>query len=203
MLPGYTHQLFVEHFSADYLEVFVLKVITETAVGCKNNTRLLCHGCNFVWPTTWLGDGEVTPSLHNAPFRLAVSEGFILLSLTSDTSLVSSLGYLSVPLSITCFLSGSSTLSFFCVCFFPPLCLSVKLLSFLKSDELLFPLLFLQWNTRSQPDGSSHKFQAACHSFCLGKRKRMHVWPTQQPLVLALGHAAAGKKKSFFRRAEH
>lgn len=92
---------------------------------------------------------------------------------------------------------------FLSVCFFPPLCLSVKLFLFLESDELLLPLLFLLWNTRSQPDGSSHKFQAACHRFCLGKRKRMHVWPTQQPLVLASGHAAAGKKKSCLSRAEH
>lgn len=55
-----------------------------------------------------------------------------------------------------------------------------------------------------KPDGSSHKFQAACHTFCLGKRKLMHAWPTQQPLLRASGHAAArGEKSSCFRRAEH
>lgn len=33
-LPSYTQQLFVDGFCADCLEVFVLKVMTGTAVGC-------------------------------------------------------------------------------------------------------------------------------------------------------------------------
>lgn len=143
------------------------------------------------------------PCLHNASFRLAVSEVFMLLSLASSTSLVSSSGYLSVPRSISYFLPCAFTL-YLCWFFFLFSFHFVSTFSFLfKSDEPLFPLLFLLWNTRSQPDGRSHKFQAACHTFWLGKRKRMHAWPTQQQSLPASGHAAAGKKKSCLRRAEH
>lgn len=51
-------------------------------------------------------------SLHNAPFRAAVSEVFMLLSLGSDTSLVSSSGCLSPPLSYFLSLSFSPSASF-------------------------------------------------------------------------------------------
>ncbi len=141
------------------------------------------------------------PSPHNAPFRLAVSEAFMLLSLASDTSLVSSSGCLSLPSIL--FSVSFLFLSLFLFSLSLPVCLSlfsfhfVSLLgSSLSSSQMSCSslLLFLLWNARSQPDGSSHKFQAACHTFWLGNRKRMHAWPTQQPLPPASGHAAAGKK---------
>lgn len=141
------------------------------------------------------------PSPHNAPFRPTVSEVFMLLSLAPGTSLVSSSGYLSVPPSISYSLPCS--LFAFYSSVFLSLSFSIRLFSFLQSEEPLFPLLFLNWNAKSQPDGSSHKFQASV-TFWLGKRKRIYAWPMQQPSLPASGHVAAGEKKKFcLRTAEH
>lgn len=152
--------------------------------------RLLCHSCNFVRPTTWLEDSEVSLP-HTMPLSGLLSVRPLC---CSCLLLVFSSGYLSPPLSITSFLSLLCSFALFSSVFLSHF-LSVRLFFFIQSDEPLFPLLIVQWNTRSQPDGSSHKFQAVCHKFWLQKRKRMHAWPTRQPLPPALGPVAAGKKK--------
>lgn len=125
-------------------------------------------------------------STHNVPFRPACQWG-----------LYAALARFWTVSGFLLRVSFSSSRPMFCysVCFSLRIpftfLLSISLVFFLQP---LFPLLFLQWNTRPQPDGSSDKFQAACHTFCLGKRRLMHAWPTQQPLLWASGHAAAGER---------
>ena len=79
------------------------------------------------------------PSSHNGPFRLAVSEVFILLSLASDTSTVSSSGFLSPPsfLSLLLCLLHALVFSVFQFLFHSVVFTSVRRLSFLQSVSSL------------------------------------------------------------------
>lgn len=140
-------------------------------------------------------------SQHNVLFRDVVSEVFMLLSLATGPSLVSYPGYLSVPRSITCSLSCSSVLvSFFSV--FLSLSPSNRLLLFLQSEEPLFDLLFLQWNTKSQPDGSSHKFQASVKF--LSWKEKTNTYMANTPAVGAcLWACCSRREKSCLKTAPH
>lgn len=140
------------------LKTLLLKVITETAVGCKNNTRLLCHGCNFVWPATWLRDGKVSP-----PSTMPLSGSVSVRSLCCALSLLARLWF---PLQ-------DVYLFLFLLFFFLSVFLSVDLfLSDMSRSSLCFSCIEIQ-NPRS--DRSSQNFQGACHSLAQKDKKEcMH-----------------------------
>lgn len=153
---------------------------------------------------------------HNASFRAAVSEIFMLRLLGTDASLVSSSGYLSPPLSLTCFLSLFLALSllppplsfpYVSVSLVFPLFFSLLIFSVCSSPSscqmslLGFPLPFLQWNTRSRPGGDSHKFRLRVTHF--GLERENECIHGQQPCCLPQGMLQRERKKSCFRRTEH
>ncbi len=190
MPPGDTHRLIVDGFCADYFKGLSWKSLQRLQLPVKtisvsSVTAVILYGQPHGLETVR------SPLPAQCPFQPRCQWG-LYTALACFWHVSSFLLGVSVCPSF-CHLF-SSFLSALFVCFSPSFFHFASILSYSlsSSDEQLCPLLFLRWNTRSQPDGSSHKFQAACHTFWLGKRKWMHAWPTQQPLLNASGHAAAG-----------
>lgn len=145
----------------------VLKVITEAAADCKNNSCHLRCSC-MVNHTAWRWWGQ--PSLHNGPFRPAVKRAFMLAAFASGSSIVSFSWYHPVPLSI------SSSLPLF----IPPVfCHFVIVLGYVS--------LHL-W------DGSSQRCQASVKFYLERQNEYMHVANVQHSLRAFNGR---GENKSF------
>lgn len=187
---SYTHQLwFVDGFCVNLLLRFLpskssvkLQLAVKTKIRPSMSRLQFCMADHMAW-RRW---GQRSP--HNAPFRPAVSEVFMLLSLAPECLWFP-------PRSIFLLLASCYSVCFsLCLPFTFPLS-GPSVFYIQKSPRL--SLLFLQWNTRLQPDGSPHKFQAECHTFGLLERENecMHGQHNSRRCG-PQWHVAAGGKSS-------